>query len=98
MEKFSTLFLGAVIFVVPIIIPCAGIGLIIKKRRNNRSIVWSVFATVFLEALSLIPLYCLLFDDGLAIMGISLIILNLFSVALVSGVIALTVAIIKRIV
>lgn len=98
MEKFFTLFLYTVIFVVPIIIPCASIGLIIKKRRSNRLIVWTVLLTVILEMLSLIPLYFLLFDDGLAIMGISLIILNLFSVALVSGVIALTVAIIKRIV
>ncbi len=98
MEKFFTLFLSVVIFIVPIIIPCAGVGLIIKRRRNNRSIVLFVLLTVILETLSLIPLYYLLFDDGLAIAGISLIILNLFPVALALGGIALTVAIIKKIV
>ncbi len=98
MEKFFTLFLNVVIFIVPIIILCAGVGLIIKRRRNNRSIVLSVLLTMILETLSLIPLYCLLFDDGIAIAGISLIILNLFPVAVILGVIALTVAIIKKIV
>lgn len=98
MEKFFTLFLYTVIFVVPIIIPCASIGLIIKKRRSNRLIVWTVLLTVILEMLSLIPLYFLLFDDGFAIVGITLIVLKLLPVVAIFAVIALTVAVIKRIV
>ena len=96
MNKIFTILLAFVIFVFPIIILFVGIKSVIKKIKNKQSIIVPTIFILTIECISLIPLYSLFFDDGLAIAGISLIILNILPLVILLGIIIIGVLVKKK--